>query len=90
MLLAALCIVAASLVAQPSRSPASGRQQRVASDSSPVARAADHKAVVTTSGDIGVTFGFIRSNAVAGQPAIPFFTIWRPPSASAPWRYIAE
>lgn len=50
--------------------------------------------IVASSGDLGVTFGYIRSNAPAGtSPApapIPFFTIWRRASATSPWRYIAE
>ena len=50
--------------------------------------------IVAASGDFGVTFGYIRSNAPAGtSPApapIPFFTIWRRTSTTAPWRYIAE
>jgi hypothetical protein len=50
--------------------------------------------IVASSGDFGVTFGYIRSNAPAGaSPApapIPFFTIWRRAAPTAPWRYIAE
>lgn len=50
--------------------------------------------IVASSGDFGVTFGYIRSNATPGaspaQAPVPFFTIWRRPSATAPWRYIAE
>lgn len=51
-------------------------------------------AIVASSGDFGVTFGYIRPNAPAGtSPApapIPFFTIWRRASPTAAWRYIAE
>lgn len=51
-------------------------------------------AIVASSGDLGVTFGYIRPNAPpAGSPTpapIPFFTIWRRASPAAPWRYIAE
>ncbi len=50
-------------------------------------------AIVASSGDLGVTFGYIRPNAPAASPAptpIPFFTIWRRASPTAPWRYIAE
>ena len=51
-------------------------------------------AIVAASGDLGVTFGFIRQNAPdAASPApaaVPFFTIWRRSSPTAPWRYIAE
>jgi ketosteroid isomerase-like protein len=59
---------------------------------SPVTWGADEGSLVATSGDLGVTFGYIRQNAAsAGQPsAFPFFTIWRRADASAPWRYIAE
>jgi hypothetical protein len=59
---------------------------------SPLAWSADEGAIVASSGDLGVTFGYIRQHAApAGQPnAIPFITIWRRASASAPWRYVAE
>lgn len=49
--------------------------------------------LVASSGDLGVTWGTIRTNAPPpeGQPAaIPFFTIWYRESASDPWRYVAE
>ena len=62
-------------------------------DSSAVSWSAE-SAIVASSGDFGVTFGYIRSNAPAGTtpvPApIPFFTIWRRAGPTAPWRYIAE
>jgi ketosteroid isomerase-like protein len=62
-------------------------------DSSAVSWSAD-SAIAASSGDFGVTFGYIRSNAPSGttpaQPPVPFFTIWRRASTSAPWRYIAE
>jgi ketosteroid isomerase-like protein len=59
---------------------------------SPVTWAADHKVVVASSGDLGVTFGFIREKAPSsGQAGVySFFTIWRRPGTSSPWRYIAE
>ena len=48
------------------------------SSTSPVSWSAD-SAIVSSSGDLGVTFGYIRSNAPAGtapaQPPVPFFTI---------------
>lgn len=50
-------------------------------------------ALVASSGDLGVTWGYIRpiGPVPEGSPAqIPFFTIWRRASPSAPWRYIAE
>lgn len=59
-------------------------------DSSPVVWAADHKVLVASSGDLGITFGLIRSTTAKDQPPVPFFTIWRRASASDPWRYIAE
>lgn len=59
-------------------------------DSSPVVWSADHKVMVASSGDLGVTFGFIRSTTAAQQPPIPFFTVWRRDSPDESWRYIAE
>jgi ketosteroid isomerase-like protein len=50
-------------------------------------------AIVASSGDLGITIGYIRPKATpaaAPQPPIPFFTIWRRASPTAPWRYIAE
>lgn len=49
--------------------------------------------IVASSGDLGVTFGMIRTNAPASGSAttgFPFFTIWRRLSPDAPWRYVAE
>jgi hypothetical protein len=59
---------------------------------SPVSWAADEGAIVASSGDLGVTFGFIRQNAPKGDGpgAVPFITVWRRPDANAPWRYVAE
>jgi ketosteroid isomerase-like protein len=52
------------------------------------------RALVASSGDLGITFGFITPNAepAAGQakPRFPFFTVWRRASREAPWRYVAE
>jgi ketosteroid isomerase-like protein len=50
--------------------------------------------LVASSGDVGVSIGFIRLNkppadGTAAAP-IPFFTIWRRPDTASPWRYIAE
>lgn len=61
-------------------------------NSSSVAWSAD-SAIVASSGDLGVTIGYIRPKAAptaAPQPPIPFFTIWRRASPTSPWRYIAE
>lgn len=59
---------------------------------SPLSWGADD-VLVAASGDLGVTFGTIRSNGPVpeGRPAsIPFFTIWQRESRDAVWRYIAE
>ncbi len=58
---------------------------------SPVHWKADH-VLVAPSGDLGITFGFVRSHEPqAGQPGeFPFFTIWRRDGPGQPWRYIAE
>ena len=60
-------------------------------DRSEVEWSAD-RALVASSGDLGITFGMIRFHTPQqGQPAaVPFFTIWRRDDPSAPWRYIAE
>lgn len=56
-------------------------------------------ALVSSSGDLGITFGVIRSKVLPDpgapstglpSPGAAFFTIWRRASPSAPWRYIAE
>lgn len=61
-------------------------------NSSPVYWSAD-EAIVAASGDLGVTFGLIRShtqpnNTAAPPPPQPFFTIWR--KVNGVWKYIAE
>lgn len=51
---------------------------------------------VASSGDLGVSIGFItvRRAATGGSGPqdvrIPFFTIWRRDDTRAPWRYVAE
>jgi hypothetical protein len=53
----------------------------------------DEGVLVAPSGDLGVTFGWIRPNGpvAQGQPAaFPFFTVWRRAAPGAPWRYVAE
>lgn len=51
-------------------------------------------AIVASSGDLGVSFGYIRPNGPPPPGALPngspFFTIWHRASPAAPWRYIAE
>jgi ketosteroid isomerase-like protein len=60
---------------------------------SPVFWSAD-RAIVASTGDLGVTFGVVRPNPSAGDTRRPrpfaFFTIWRRLRPSDPWRYIAE
>jgi ketosteroid isomerase-like protein len=51
----------------------------------------DEAVIVASSGDLGITFGRIRSNDPASDsPPFPFFTIWRRSSPQDPWRYVAE
>jgi glyoxylase-like metal-dependent hydrolase (beta-lactamase superfamily II)/ketosteroid isomerase-like protein len=60
---------------------------------SPVSWAADEGSIVASSGDLGVTFGYIRQNTPPppGRPAaVPFITIWRRANPDQPWRYVAE
>lgn len=51
---------------------------------------ADYRAIVASSGDLGVSIGYIRRKDDPSAPGQPFFTIWRRESPAAPWRYIAE
>lgn len=59
---------------------------------SPVYWSADKGALVASSGDLGVTWGFIRPHQPKeGEPgAFPFFTVWRKAAPDQPWRYVAE
>lgn len=49
---------------------------------------------VASSGDLGVSIGWIRLHEKAEdggeRPPIPFFTVWRRAGPAAPWRYVAE
>ena len=51
-------------------------------------------AIVASSGDLGISFGYIRPNAKPADGKTPqgnpFFTIWYRATPSGPWRYIAE
>lgn len=62
-------------------------------DSSPVSWSAEWS-MAAGSGDLGITFGYIRPNqpAAGGKPApaLPFFTIWRREGADGAWLYVAE
>jgi ketosteroid isomerase-like protein len=53
---------------------------------------APERVIVASSGDLGVTIGWIVPNTPSpDRPAKnPFFTVWRRETTSAPWRYIAE
>ncbi|MFN3943322.1 MAG: YybH family protein [Allosphingosinicella sp.] len=59
---------------------------------SPVSWGPDGGVLVAGSGDLGATWGHVRSNGPVpeGQPAsFPFITIWRR-GADGNWRYVAE
>jgi ketosteroid isomerase-like protein len=53
---------------------------------------APERVIVASSGDLGVTIGWIKPNAPSpDRPAKnPFFTVWRRAGPGAPWRYVAE
>ena len=61
-------------------------------NTAPITWGPDKGALVATSGDLGVTWGFIRAKEPkAGEPAaFPFFTVWRKAAPDQPWRYVAE
>ena len=65
--------------------------QGVPEGTSPVSWAPE-RVIVASSGDLGVTIGWIVPNTPSpDRPAKnPFFTIWRKANAAAPWRYVAE
>ena len=65
--------------------------QGVPEGTSPVSWAPE-RVIVASSGDLGVTIGWIVPNAPSSdRPARnPFFTIWRRANARAPWKYVAE
>lgn len=58
---------------------------------SPVHWASDYKTIVASTGDLGVTFGYIRpyTPPPEGPRGFPFFTIWKR-DPGQPWLYIAE
>jgi ketosteroid isomerase-like protein len=56
---------------------------------SPVTWAPD-RVLVASSGDLGVTIGYLRPNTSPNAPPIPFFTVWRRATPADPWRYVAE
>jgi hypothetical protein len=61
-------------------------------DSSPVSWAPD-RVIMASSGDLGVTIGWIRPNGAPAPGApngFPFFTVWRRSGPAATWLYVAE
>ena len=50
----------------------------------------DHTVMVASSGDLGVSIGWIHQKTDPTGPGFPFFTVWRRDNPTAPWRYIAE
>jgi hypothetical protein len=50
--------------------------------------------IIAGSGDFGITIGYLVQNSPGPDgkplPRIPFFTIWKRDSPTAPWKYIAE
>lgn len=64
-----------------------------AGQATPIHWGPDEGALVASSGDLGVTWGWIRSHELKdGKPVqqFPFFTVWRRADPQSPWRYIAE
>ena len=63
-------------------------------DSTPSALtwAPDERIIVASSGDLGITMGYINAPDPQGGAArrLPYMTIWRRVSPDAPWQYVAE
>ena len=61
-------------------------------NTTPITWGPDKGALVASSGDLGVTWGFIRpKEPKPDEPAaFPFFTVWRKAAPDLPWRYVAE
>lgn len=63
-------------------------------DSTPSALtwAPDERIIVASSGDLGITLGYIHAPDPQGGAArrLPFMTIWKRTSPNAPWQYVAE
>jgi ketosteroid isomerase-like protein len=53
---------------------------------------APERVIVASSGDLGVTIGWITPNSADSSrpPRNPFFTVWRRENPGAAWKYIAE
>ena len=54
--------------------------------------APDERIIVASSGDLGITVGFINAPDPQGGAArrLPFMTVWKRASPNAPWQYVAE
>src|SRR5262249_49491748 len=65
--------------------------QGVPDGTSPVSWAPE-RVIVASSGDLGVTIGWILPNAPSPDrpEKDPYFTVWRRANATAPWKYVAE
>ena len=57
---------------------------------SPLIWKSDYTVMVASSGDLGISIGWIHQKSDPSAPGFPFFTIWRRENPAAPWRYIAE
>ena len=57
---------------------------------SPLVWKSDYTVMIASSGDLGVSIGWIHQKADPKAAGFPFFTIWRRDNPAAPWRYIAE
>lgn len=57
---------------------------------SPLSWKSDYTVMVASSGDLGVSIGWIHQKSDPSATGFPFFTIWRRDNPAAPWRYIAE
>ena len=65
----------------------------VAKFTGPPIKWAPDDVIVSSTGDFGITWGFIRpvNPPAEGQPAaIPYTTVWRRAAPDQPWRYVAE
>lgn len=55
---------------------------------SPVTWGPDENVTVSSTGDLGITFGWIRVTGTTNR--IPFYTVWRRDATNDPWLYVAE
>lgn len=67
--------------------------QRIGTGATSPVNWAPDDVIVASSGDLGITWGLIRTNGppAEGRPAAtPYSTIWHRATPRSPWRYIAE